>query len=85
MPETVYLLCALTSVACMTLLFRHYRRTRLRLLFWSSAAFLAFALANILLFVDLVIFPQYDLLFVRQIITLGGVVLLLYGLIRTDT
>jgi Family of unknown function (DUF5985) len=85
MPETVYLLCALTSVACMALLFRHYRRTRLRLLFWSSAAFLAFALANILLFVDLVIFPQYDLLFVRQIITLGGVVLLLYGLIRTDT
>jgi len=85
MAETVYLLCALTSVAVMALLFRHYRRTRLPLLFWSSAAFFAFAFGNILLFVDLVIIPQYDLLMVRQAITLTGVVLLLYGLIRTNS
>ena len=84
MAEVVYVLCALTSVTCTVLLFRGYRRTRLALLFWSSAGFLAFALANILLFVDLVVLPDYDLLIWRQAITLAGVILLLYGLIRTD-
>jgi hypothetical protein len=85
MAEIVYVLCALTSIACTVLLFRGYRRTRAALLFWSSAGFLAFALANILLFVDLVVFPQYNLLLCRQIVTLAGVILLLYGLIRTNS
>lgn len=85
MAETVYLLCALTSVACTALLFRGYRRSRAPLLFWSSAAFLAFAGANVLLFIDLVVVPQYDLQLWRQAAMLGGVVLLLYGLIRTNS
>lgn len=84
MAEIVYLLCALTSVACMLLLMRRYRATRLPLLFWSSIAFLAFAIANVLLYIDLVIFPQHDLLLWRQAINGVGVVLLLYGLIRTN-
>ena len=82
---TVYLLCALTSLACMGLLMRHYTRTRLPLLFWSGGAFLLFALANIILFVDLVVMPQHDLAVWRNGVTLAGVVLLLYGLIRTKT
>lgn len=85
MPEIVYLLCALTSVACTVLLFRGFRRSRMALLFWSSAAFFAFALANILLFVDLCVLPQYDLLLLRQTVNFAGVVLLLYGLIRTQS
>ncbi len=85
MAEIVYLLCAVTSVACMTLLFRGYARTRLPLLFWSGIAFLAFALSNTLLFVDLVVVPNYDLAIWRQSLTLGGVMLLLYGLIRTNS
>jgi hypothetical protein len=64
----------------MALLLRHYQRTKLLLLFWSSAAFFAFAVANILLFVDLVIFPGHNLLLWRQGLTVGGVALLLYGL-----
>ena len=83
MREVVYLLCALTSVACMALLFRAYRRTRLPALFWSSAAFLIFAFSNVILFIDLVVVPQHDFSLFRQLITLVGVVLLLYGLIRT--
>jgi hypothetical protein len=85
MANLVYILCALTSVACMLLLWRGYGKTRLPLLFWSGAAFLAFALANVLLFMDLVMFPQHDLLLYRQTLTLIGVVLLLYGLIRTHS
>jgi hypothetical protein len=84
MAETVYLLCALTSIACTVLLLRGYHRTRFPLLFWSGAAFLAFAAANILLFIDLVMFPQFNLLIWRQAITGAGVALLLYGLIRTN-
>jgi hypothetical protein len=85
MREIVYLLCALTSVACMALLYRAYRRTRLTALFWSSAAFLAIAFSNTLLFIDLVLVPHYDLSLYRQVTTLLGVILLLYGLIRTNS
>jgi hypothetical protein len=81
--KIVYLLCALTSLACTGLLMRHYLRTKLPLLFWSGLGFLLFAVANVLLFVDLVLIPQYDLAMWRNAITLAGVVVLLYGLIRT--
>jgi hypothetical protein len=84
MAKIVYLLCALTSLSCMWMLLRGYSRTKLPLLFWSGIAFLAFALANVLLFVDLVMLPQYNLLIWRQATTLLGVALLLYGLIRTN-
>lgn len=83
MAEVVFLLCALTSIACAVLLLRAYRRTRMQLLFWSGTAFLAFALANVLLFADFVLVPNLNLLLVRQCINLGGVMLLVYGLIRT--
>jgi hypothetical protein len=84
MAEVVYLLCALTSVACMVLLMRGYRRTRLPLLFWSSVSFLAFAAANSILFVDLALLGNSVNLFMwRQSANLAGVILLLYGLIRT--
>lgn len=83
--KIVYLLCALTSLCCMGLLMRHYFRTRLPLLFWSGLAFLLFALANIILFVDFVIIPDGDLAIWRNGATLAGVVVLLYGLIRSKT
>lgn len=84
MAEIVYLLCALTSTACMILLLRGYSRTRKPLLLWSGFAFLAFALSNTLLFIDLVMVPEFNLSIARQAVTLLGVVLLLYGLIRTE-
>jgi hypothetical protein len=81
----VYALCALTSVSCMWLLLRAYRRTRMQLLFWSGLAFLSFALANVILFLDLAVWTSRDLSLVRSIPTLAGVILMLYGLIRSHT
>jgi hypothetical protein len=53
----------------------------LRLLFWSTLCFCILALANALLIVDLVVMPERDLSTGRTIITLFGMLILLYGLI----
>jgi hypothetical protein len=80
--SAVYLLCMLTSLFCAALLIRTYHRTKTRLLFWSSGFFVVLAIVNILLFVDLVVIPQgADLSLIRTIITLVGVLMLIYGLI----
>lgn len=85
-PQVVYLLCAVTSFTCMVLLLRGYRKTKVALLFWSGWSFLAFTVSNLILFVDLAVTgPDYDLWAWRTIPTLVGVLLLLYGLIRTNT
>jgi hypothetical protein len=81
-PTIVYLLCTVTSIGCAALLWRHYRRTRLRLLFWSALCFAIFALANVLLFVDLVLYREGpDLLLLRTSVSLLAVSVLLYGLV----
>jgi hypothetical protein len=84
MPKLVYILCALTSLACAFLLLRQYRRTRGPLLFWSAGCFVCFALTNILLFVDLILLPEVDLSMVRGFLTLSGMIMMLYGLIRQN-
>ena len=82
LEDVVYVLCALTSLAAATLLARGYVRTRTRLLLWSSLCFAGFAISNLLLVVDLTLFPEtIELLIVRQIPSLIGLALLLYGLI----
>jgi hypothetical protein len=81
MAAFVYILCAMTSVLCAVLLLRASQRTPSRLLFWSGNSFICLALANILLFIDLVMVPNHDLLIIRNIVTLGGIAMLLYGLI----
>jgi hypothetical protein len=81
MAEAVYILCALTSLACAVLLLRGYGRTRMRLLLWSGLCFVALAVSNLVLFVDLVVIPGRDLSLVRSSLGLVGVATLLYGLI----
>jgi len=82
MAEAVYLLCAATSLACVTLLLGAYRRQRARLLLWSTLCFVFLALNNILLFVDLIIVPDaMDLSVWRSMTALTGIALLLFGLI----
>jgi hypothetical protein len=81
MAETVYVLCAATSIACAVLLWRGYRRSRARFLLWSSLCFAALGANNALLFVDLVLLPNVDLRLVRTLAALGGLLVLLYGLI----
>jgi hypothetical protein len=74
-------LAALTSLACMVLLFRGYAATGVRLLFWSALCFVCLTANNTLLFFDLVVFPHIDLRLYRLAASLAGVLFLLYGFI----
>ena len=77
----VYVLCFITSLACAWLLWRGYRRSGVRLLFWSSACFAGLALNNLLLVVDTRVGPALDLSVVRVIPAVIGATLLLFGLV----
>ena len=81
MAEAVYILCAVTSVACAVLLIRGYARTRTRFLLWSSLCFVGLALNNAVLYVDKVLLPDMDLSILRTGSALAGLILLLYGLV----
>ncbi len=77
----VYVLCAITSVRCAVLLIRGYRRSRARLLLWSSVCFACFALNNVLLVVDVGVLPDRDLSLIRTLPSVVGIAALLYGLV----
>lgn len=81
MAEAVYMLCALTSLACAGFLGRAYKREHLRLLFWSAVCFVGLAINNCLLFVDRIIIPDTDISIARGVVGLLGMVALIYGLI----
>ena len=82
MPEAVYTLCAVTSIACALLLLRGYRTSRARLLFWSSLCFAGLALNNVVLLIDLFVVPDVDLSLLRNLTALASMLILLYGLVR---
>jgi hypothetical protein len=79
----LYILCILTSVGCAVLLVRQYRAARTRLLLWSALCFVGLSVANVLLFVDLVVLPTtIDLRPYRHLATLAALGCLVYGFIR---
>ena len=79
----LYLIAMLTSAACMLLLVRAYRDSRMRILLWSALCFVGLTVNNTLLFVDLVLLPDsVDLRLYRNVAALGGMMFLLYGFIR---
>lgn len=80
MSVFVYALCALTSLTCFALLFRQHRRSPSRMALRSSIAFLCFAVANAILFVDLIMLPQIDLKVWRNLANLIGGLVLLFAL-----
>ena len=80
-PKLVYLLCLATSLVCAGLLARAYRRSRHRLLLWCALSFALFALNNLLLVADLVIFPAHNLWVWRQLSAGAALAVLLYGFI----
>lgn len=77
----LYLLAIATSLACTLCLFRAYLQRRLRLLLWSAFCFVGLTVNNIVLFVDIVVYPAADLRAVRLFAALAGMVFLLYGFI----
>ena len=81
MAYVVYVLCALTSVACAVLLVRGYQEQRVKLLLWAGLCFIGFALGNILLILDVVIGDSYNLALFRSLPVLAGLLVLLYGLV----
>lgn len=74
-------LAALTSIACTVFLFRAYAHTGLRLLLWSSLAFVFLSINNVLLFLDMNIIPTIDLRVWRLSANVVAVLFLLYAFI----
>jgi hypothetical protein len=82
MAALIYSLCALTSITCLVLLWRSWRASGARLLFWSAMCFGALSVNNVLLVVDRVVLPtQVDLVTWRLVWALAAVLLLLFGLV----
>ncbi len=77
----VFLLCFLTSVTCMLLLVRAWWRTRAGLLLWRSLCFVGVSFNNLFVFLDLILFPNVDLLLYRYASSLLGISVLLFGFI----
>jgi hypothetical protein len=84
-PTLVFVLCLVTSVACMALLLRGWRRTGTRLLFWAGLCFVFLAANNLFVVFDLVLFPNIDFLAARYLSSLAAISVLLWGFIwETD-
>ena len=79
--EITYILCALTALACAVFLLRGYGRSKMRLLFWSGVCFVALTAENMILFLDMIVFPTTDLALLRNIVSLFGLMVLLFGLV----
>jgi hypothetical protein len=80
-PAVVYILCFLTSGACAWLLGRSYFRSKTRLLLWSSLCFLLLAGNNLLLVLDLSVFPEVNLRIGRLLFSLAAVAVLIFGFV----
>lgn len=83
MAELVYITCTLLSIACAVMLLRGYKQTPSQLLLWSSACFGVMALNNVVLFADVIMFPDIEFggLFFRNISGAIAGSLLLFGLV----
>jgi hypothetical protein len=80
-PIIVYSLCILTCWCCALLLWRGFRSSRSPLLLWSAICFLFLGIANLLLFADLIVYPDTNLLVFRNVVTLLGLVIFIAGLV----
>lgn len=82
MAETVYLLCAVTSLGCTLLLLKAYTTQKTSLLLWSGICFLFLFLNNLVLFIDLALVTQVDLSLYRNLLILIGVFIFIKELVR---
>jgi hypothetical protein len=77
----VYVLCFLTSMACAGLLARSFTHTRARLLLWSATCFGLLAANNLMLVLDLVVWPDFNLRLARTLLSLAAVLSLVWGFV----
>jgi hypothetical protein len=80
-PNIVYSLCALTSIACAVFMLRSWKRNRQRLVVFVGLSFALLAINNVLLVADLLLIPQVDLAIARGTVGLLAIVGLLFGLV----
>lgn len=81
MLGAVYLLCMATCLLCAVMLFRGYRRSGVRLLFWCALCFIGLMLDNVILYADVYLFSDVSLAIWRKLPGLLALGLLLYGLV----
>lgn len=81
MPQVVYILCGLTSLACAILLFRGYFRSKARILLWSALCFLFLFANNVFLYLDVVVFPSVYLSPFRDLTSFLAAAIMVWGLI----
>jgi hypothetical protein len=82
MAELVYVLCAVTCLACALLLGRGYHRSRSRLLAWSTLCFAGLFLNNVLTVVDLMVVPDTDLRWLRSLVGFASAGVMAIGLLE---
>jgi hypothetical protein len=80
-PGVVYILCFITCVLCAGLLARAWLRTQTRLLLWTAVSLSFLALNNFLVVLDLLLFPDVDLMTWRSLAALAAGVTLIVGLV----
>jgi hypothetical protein len=83
--SAVYILSALISLTCATLLLRSFAVSRQGLLLWAAICFLGLTLNNTLLFVDKVVATDADLSGWRTVPALAGMLVLIVGLLWEET
>ncbi|MGZ5180676.1 MAG: DUF5985 family protein [Ramlibacter sp.] len=85
MASLIYSLCALTSLACVVMLWRAQSRAGSRLLFWSAWCFVLLTANNVLLVLDKIVWTvEVDLRMWRLVTGFAAVALLVYGLVMED-
>jgi len=79
LPAIVYGLCLVTSIACAWLLARSFWHSGDRTLLWSSICFTLLAANNLVLVLDLVVWPHTDLRLLRAGLQVVAVSALIWG------
>jgi len=81
MKYAVNLLGAFIVGFCSFLLLRAYFRVRKRFLLWSGLCFAGLAVSNVLVFIDLSVFPEVNLYTCRLAVAAVSMLVLVYGLV----
>ncbi|HEY9009971.1 MAG TPA: DUF5985 family protein [Devosia sp.] len=81
LPVTIFALCLLACVICAFLLLRGYARGGARLLLWTGGCFVLLSANNLLVILDIVVFPSLELQGWRHAASLAAVTVLLVGLV----
>jgi hypothetical protein len=80
-PGLVYILCSATCLLCAVLLLRGYLQSKVPLLFWSGLCFIGLVLDNVMLYIDMVVVPDINLIIWRKVPGLLATMLLVFGLV----